>query len=68
MIFINGNPAGSTTLSGLSNYNINTSSNAVYLGSNGSNYLSGMMDEVRIFNRVLTDVEISARYNALKPQ
>lgn len=40
-------------------------SNLVYIGANGSgNYFKGIIDEAQIFNRVLTDAEILAIYQA----
>ena len=34
------------------------------LGKSGSKYLSGTVDDVRLYNRVLSDSEVSDLYNA----
>lgn len=39
-----------------------------YIGNRGTgNYMKGMLDEVRVFNRALTDEEIASRYAATLP-
>src|SRR5262249_13515340 len=53
-----GTERASTTLSGLSSYLINTNNNALFFGSqgsgtNGSYYLDGSLDEVRLYNQSL---------------
>jgi hypothetical protein len=55
----------------LSNSNLYSNcAGALLLGKNGymwgSHYLDGALDEVRIYNRALTDSEVSALYNATK--
>ncbi|MDD5431247.1 MAG: prepilin-type N-terminal cleavage/methylation domain-containing protein [Candidatus Pacebacteria bacterium] len=46
---------------------INDSAQPVYIGRDTTNYyLNGLIDEARIYNRVLTAAEILAMYNATK--
>jgi hypothetical protein len=63
-VFINGNKYSESTLSDRGTLN----SNITYIGSYGPNNrpYSGLIDEVRIYNRALSDAEIQAIYNATK--
>jgi|GEM_PF-4909673 len=61
--YINGELVGEATLTGSiadSSYDINIGRNPVY----GGDYFKGVIDEVRIFNRTLSEEEIKASYNA----
>lgn len=64
-LYVNGVLAGTpTAVSG----NINNNSVNLVLGalSNGVDSLSGTIDEIRIYNRALSDQEVQLLYNTLK--
>ncbi len=61
--YINGVPAGSTAATGA----WNTSNATLGIGQNrAANWFSGLIDDVRIYNRTLSASEISAMYNGGK--
>ena len=60
-IFINGNSDQSNLIDGTNN---NTGS-ILHIGRtpDGTAYFNGLMDDLRIYNRTLTDSEVQAVYN-----
>ncbi|MEK7152438.1 MAG: LamG-like jellyroll fold domain-containing protein, partial [Patescibacteria group bacterium] len=61
-IYVNGNLVGTKTLSG----NIRTTTGTLRLGGNSAwgEYFKGLMDDVRVYNRVLSQAEIQTDMNA----
>ena len=62
-------------VSGVSNINLNSSTDNFYIGSYGSNngqspqyFLNGNVSQVSIYNRALTVAEVIQNYNALRPR
>lgn len=47
------------------NFTVNNNTCPVYLGGGNGGYFKGMIDEVRIYNYVLDEAEIEARYDSL---
>lgn len=63
--YINGVLVATVNESDSSTY-VRTSSNSLYIGRNGSAavyYLKGLLDEVRVYNRALSDTEIQQLYS-----
>jgi concanavalin A-like lectin/glucanase superfamily protein/uncharacterized protein DUF2341/fibrillar collagen-like protein/fibrinogen beta/gamma subunit family protein len=58
---------GSQTNTWNQSFVTNTNTDILYIGSNGSNYHDGLIDEFKMYNRVLTQAEISNLYNGGKP-
>lgn len=67
-LYFNGALIGSGTVSGTLNINTNGISIGVYGGQNGSRayYYTGDIANLKFYNRVLTDAEISQNYQASK--
>tara|TARA_A100000172_G_scaffold72265_1_gene53330 strand:- start:174 stop:1055 length:882 start_codon:yes stop_codon:yes gene_type:complete len=68
--YVNGVPGSTTT--GTTSYNINSSSTSLHIGSSGGAHVvsypfDGKLDEVAIFNKVLTNDEIVSIYNGGVP-
>jgi hypothetical protein len=66
--YINGVLLGTQTVSGTLNTNANGMSIGVYGGENGGRgyYFNGDIANLRFYNRVLTDAEVSQNYQATK--
>lgn len=65
-VFVNGVEYGVATHAAKPKIIANNGS--FYIGNRGTgNYMKGMLDEVRVFNRALTDEEIASRYAATLP-
>jgi len=64
--YVNGNLVNETELTGLSNYELETSTNPVLI-SQEAETVSGIIDEVRIYNRSLTEEEIQTEMQSSKP-
>jgi len=62
-IYVDGEQKGSTTIS---NNGVTQSISAVILGLHGTDFLSGVMDEVRIYDRALSAEEIKLVYDSTK--
>jgi antitoxin component YwqK of YwqJK toxin-antitoxin module len=65
-LYINGNLMGTQT--SFSTETLSSSKGAIGAGDTSSNDFSGSMDDVRIYNRALTDSEISSIYNSYNSQ
>ncbi len=67
ILYINGQKVKSSSLTG----ELGDADDKFWIGRNGNAaqpmYFNGLIDEVRIYNRALTDSEIQAEYNALTP-
>jgi hypothetical protein len=61
-LFVNGTQAATTTLTG----SVATSSSPLRIGGNTiwSEWFSGLIDDVRVYNRALTQAQIQADMNA----
>jgi hypothetical protein len=66
-IFINGTQTGVTDL-GTSGNTIGYASDNTYIGEYGASlyHFSGLIDDVRVYNRALSAAEVQALYNAGK--
>jgi hypothetical protein len=64
-IYLNGNKK-KTTNAGLSNSNINTLN--IGRRNDGEQYFNGLIDDVRIYNRALSQEEITLLYNSYNPK
>jgi len=60
--YLDGKKDNSNVLSGLSTYLMSTSSNPLYLLRWGSSYKNGLIDDVRVYNRALSETEIQNLY------
>jgi len=65
-VYVNGNLVGTRTSGGLLQVTSGSLSGGLRVGTYAGYYHSGNIDDLRIYNRVLSEAEIQAIYNATK--
>jgi hypothetical protein len=69
-VYINGLLSGESDISEIESYNISDTSIPIYFGNIGTQinyFFSGMLDDIGIWDRALTQCEITALYEAQQP-